>query len=388
LFCAASALRCRVLLFFVISHSMHTCASSIDAQVCMLRFTFPGVPMKSARDTLMYNEAQESAAAVERQLTLNASLLKSLGERLRAQPPRFIVTCARGSSDHAAAYAKYVFETRLGLITASASPSISSIYDADLKLEGALFLAISQSGKSPDLLRSAQSAKEEGAYVVAMVNVEDSPLAELADTVIPLRGGPERSVAATKSYLATLAAILQLTAHWSNDEALHAAIARLPDDLRRGWESDWSPLERGLVDVNNLYVVGRGYGFGAALEAALKLKETCGLHAEAFSAAEVKHGPMAIVGPNFPVLFLGQDDGTLENTLSVAAEFRSRGVPVWVAAPGVEGDGALPLPVGVEAIVTPLLAVQSFYRAASALALARGYDPDVPPHLRKVTETV
>jgi glucosamine--fructose-6-phosphate aminotransferase (isomerizing) len=388
LFCAASALRCRVLLFFVISHSMHTCASSIDAQVCMLRFTFPGVPMKSARDTLMYNEAQESAAAVERQLTLNASLLKSLGERLRAQPPRFIVTCARGSSDHAAAYAKYVFETRLGLITASASPSISSIYDADLKLEGALFLAISQSGKSPDLLRSAQSAKEEGAYVVAMVNVEDSPLAELADTVIPLRGGPERSVAATKSYLATLAAILQLTAHWSNDEALHAAIARLPDDLRRGWESDWSALERGLVDVNNLYVVGRGYGFGAALEAALKLKETCGLHAEAFSAAEVKHGPMAIVGPNFPVLFLGQDDGTLENTLSVAAEFRSRGVPVWVAAPGVEGDGALPLPVGVEAIVTPLLAVQSFYRAASALALARGYDPDVPPHLRKVTETV
>jgi glucosamine--fructose-6-phosphate aminotransferase (isomerizing) len=388
LFCAASALRCRVLLFFVISHSMHTCASSIDAQVCMLRFTFPGVPMKSARDTLMYNEAQESAAAVERQLTQNASLLKSLGERLRAQPPRFIVTCARGSSDHAAAYAKYVFETRLGLITASASPSISSIYDADLKLEGALFLAISQSGKSPDLLRSAQSAKEEGAYVVAMVNVEDSPLAELADTVIPLRGGPERSVAATKSYLATLAAILQLTAHWSNDEALHAAIARLPDDLRRGWESDWSPLERGLVDVNNLYVVGRGYGFGAALEAALKLKETCGLHAEAFSAAEVKHGPMAIVGPNFPVLFLGQDDGTLENTLSVAAEFRSRGVPVWVAAPGVEGDGALPLPVGVEAIVTPLLAVQSFYRAASALALARGYDPDVPPHLRKVTETV
>jgi glutamine---fructose-6-phosphate transaminase (isomerizing) len=388
LFCAASALRRRVLPFFVISHSMHPCASSIDAQGCMLRFTFPGVPMKSARDTLMYNEAQESAAAVERQLTQNASLLKSLGERLRAQPPRFIVTCARGSSDHAAAYAKYVFETRLGLITASASPSISSIYDADLKLEGALFVAISQSGKSPDLLRSAQSAKEEGAYVVAMVNVEDSPLAELADTVIPLRGGPERSVAATKSYLATLAAILQLTAHWSNDQALHAAIARLPDDLRRGWESDWSPLERGLVDVNNLYVVGRGYGFGAALEAALKLKETCGLHAEAFSAAEVKHGPMAIVGPNFPVLFLGQDDGTLENTLSVAAEFRSRGVPVWVAAPGVEGDGALPLPVGVEAIVTPLLAVQSFYRAASALALARGYDPDVPPHLRKVTETV
>lgn len=344
--------------------------------------------MKSARDTLMYNEAQESAATVERQLAQNASLLQSLGERLRAQPPRFIVTCARGSSDHAAAYAKYVFETRLGLVTASASPSISSIYDANLKLEGALFLAISQSGKSPDLLRSAQAAKDAGAYVVAMVNVEDSPLAGLAHTVIPLRAGPEQSVAATKSYLATLAAVLQLTAYWTNDSALHAAIARLPDDLRRGWEGDWSALERGLVDVQNLYVVGRGYGFGAALEAALKLKETCGLHAEAFSAAEVKHGPMALVGAGFPVLFFAQDDGTLENTLSVAAEFRARGARVWVAAPGAQGDDALPLPSGIEPIVTPLLAVQSFYRAASALSLARGYDPDVPPHLRKVTETV
>ena len=344
--------------------------------------------MKSARDTLMYNEAQESAAAVERQLVQNASLLKSLGERLRANPPGFIVTCARGSSDHAAVYAKYVFETRLGLVTASASPSISSIYNTNLKVDGALFIAISQSGKSPDLLRSAQAAKAAGAYVVAMVNVEDSPLAALADTVVPLRAGPEQSVAATKSYLATLAAVLQLTAYWTNDDKLHAAVARLPDDLRRGWNSDWSALDRGLVDVQNLYVVGRGYGFGAALEAALKLKETCGLHAEAFSAAEVKHGPMALVGADFPVLFLAQDDGTLENTLSVAAEFRARGVRVWVAAPGAEGPDALPLPDGIEPIVTPLLAVQSFYRAASAVSLARGYDPDVPPHLRKVTETV
>jgi len=140
--------------------------------------------------------------------------------------------------------------------------------------------------------------------------------------------------------------------------------------------------------VHNLFVVGRGYGFGAALEAALKLKETCGLHAEAFSAAEVKHGPMALVGEGFPVLFLAQDDGTLENTLAVANEFRARGARVWVAAPGAPGADTLPLPSGIDPIVTPLLAVQSFYRAASALSLARGYDPDVPPHLRKVTETV
>ena len=344
--------------------------------------------MKPASDTLMYREAAETADVVARQLELNADVLRDLGQRLRQRAPRFIVTCARGSSDHAAAYAKYVFETRLGLVTASASPSISSIYAADLHLDGAVFLAISQSGKSPDLLRSAQAAKDAGAYVVALVNVEDSPLAQLADTFVPLRAGPERSVAATKSYLATLAAILQLTAHWSDDAELHQTIARLPDDLRRGWESDWSALSEGLRDASSLFVVGRGYGFGAALEAALKLKETCGLHAEAFSAAEVKHGPMAIVGAGFPVLFFGQDDGTLDNLLAVAHDFRSRGARVLVAAPGASGTDALPLPANVAPIVEPLLVVQSFYRAASALSLARGYDPDVPPHLNKVTETV
>lgn len=344
--------------------------------------------MKEASSTLMFREAHESATVVERQLRENAPILQALGERLRANPPRFIVTCARGSSDHAAAYAKYVFETRLGLITASASPSISSIYDANLSLDGALFVAISQSGKSPDLLRSAQAAKDAGAHVLALVNVEDSPLATLADTFVPLRAGPELSVAATKSYLATLAAILQLTAHWSNDATLHAAVARLPDDLRRGWDSDWSALTDGLRGATNLFVVGRGYGFGAALEAALKLKETCGLHAEAFSAAEVKHGPMALVDDGFPVLFFAQDDGTLENTLAVAREFRARGARVFIAAPGSSEPGTLPLPADIAPIVTPLLAVQSFYRAASALSLARGFDPDVPPHLRKVTETM
>jgi len=344
--------------------------------------------MKQASSTLMYSEAHEAAAVVERQLRENASILEALGEQLRANPPRFIVTCARGSSDHAAAYAKYVFETRLGLITASASPSISSIYDADLHLDGALFIAISQSGKSPDLLRSAQAAKDAGARVVALVNVEDSPLAQMADTFVPLRAGPELSVAATKSYLATLAAVLQLTAHWGNDAELHGIVERLPNDLRRGWDCDWSPMVEGLAKATSLFVVGRGYGFGAALEAALKLKETCGLHAEAFSAAEVKHGPMAIVGAGFPVLFFAQGDGTQDNTIAVANEFRARGARVFIAAPGNHDPDKLPLPDGVSPMVTPLLAVQSFYRAASALSLARGYDPDVPPHLRKVTETM
>ncbi len=341
-----------------------------------------------ARDTLMFQEAHESAAVLARQFAANEAVVAALARELRAQPPRFIVTCARGSSDHAAAYAKYVFETQLGIVTASASPSVTSVYAAEQRWQGALFIAISQSGKSPDLLRNAQAAKVAGARVVALVNVADSPLAALADTVIPLHAGPERSVAATKSYIAALAAVLHLCARWRGDAELGTVLQALPDALRAGWDADWSALVDGLAGAHNLFVVGRGYGLGIALEAALKFKETCGLHAEAFSAAEVRHGPMALVGPDFPVLCFAQDDDTLEGTLAVAREFRSRGAQVFVAAPGQHGAGNLPVAGGLPALCTPLLTIQSFYRAASALALRRGFNPDVPPHLNKVTETV
>ena len=341
-----------------------------------------------AKDTLMYQEAHESAEVVARQFAANEAIVTALAQSLRAQPPRFIVTCARGSSDHAAAYAKYVFETQLGIVTASVSPSVTSVYAAEQRWQGALFIAISQSGKSPDLLRNAKAAKVAGARVVAMVNVENSPLAALADTVIPLHAGPERSVAATKSYIAALAAILHLSARWRGDRALADALIALPGALRKGWDADWSALSNNLVNARSLFVVGRGFGLAAALEAALKFKETCGLHAEAFSAAEVRHGPMALVGPDFPVLCFAQDDDTLESTLAVADEFRGRGAQILLAAPGQHGVGKLPVSGDLPALCTPLLTIQSFYRAASELALRRGFNPDVPPHLRKVTETV
>jgi glutamine---fructose-6-phosphate transaminase (isomerizing) len=339
--------------------------------------------------TKMYAEAQEAADAVARQFAANADVIDALVTRLKQQPPRFIVTCARGSSDHAATYGKYLFETTLGLVTASASPSVGSVYAAVRpQLDGALFIAISQSGKSPDLLRNAEIAKAAGALVVALVNVADSPLAQLADTVIPLHAGPENSVAATKSYLCSLAALLQLTARWRGDAQLLAATERLPDALRAAWQQDWSPLVSGLRLANNLFVLGRGLGLAAAQEAALKFKETCGLHAEAFSSAEVKHGPMAIVGRDFPVLVFAQDDDTGAGTAAVAQEFRARGAPVWLARPGAQGEGVLPLPTSLHPACTPLLTVQAFYGAVNALAVARGHNPDVPPHLNKVTETV
>ena len=342
--------------------------------------------------TLMHTEAAQTADVVAAQFRRNAPAIAKLAAELRAAPPAFIATCARGSSDHAATYAKYLFETRLGVVTASISPSVHLVYAVSPNLRGALFLAISQSGRSPDLLRNAEAARAAGARVVALVNAEDSPLAHLADVALPLCAGPERSVAATKSYLASLAAVLQLVAYWRDDPALHAALAALPDALREAWRTDWSSLTEGLVDARNLFVLGRGLGLGAAQEAALKFKETCGLHAEAYSSAEVKHGPMALVGPGFPVLCFAQPDETGDGTLAIAREFRQRGAQVWIASAGAPGglDAGthLPLAASPHPACAPLLTIQSFYRAIEALARRRGFDPDVPPHLNKVTETV
>ena len=337
-----------------------------------------------AGTTRMFAEAAEGGDVVARQLARNAATLADLGERLRARPPAFIATCARGSSDHAATFAKYVFETRLGVATASLSPSVHSVYAAPLRLRDALFIAVSQSGRSPDLLRNAEAARGAGAHVVALVNDAESPLAALADTVVALHAGEERSVAATKSYIASLSAVLQIAAAWKPDAELADALAALPDALRSAWRADWSALADGLADVGNLFVVGRGLGLAVAQEAALKFKETCGLHAEAYSSAEVRHGPMALVGPGFPVLAFAQPDDTAAGTLALVREFRARGARAWVAGPGRD----LPVPDAPHPACAPLLAIQAFYRAAEALSLRRGHDPDVPPHLNKVTETV
>ena len=341
----------------------------------------------------MFLEAGEAGAVVAAQLSANAERVGALAERLRAHPPRVVVTIARGSSDHAATFARYLIETRAGVLTSSAGLSVSSVYDASPRLDGALVLAISQSGKSPDLLAAVKAAKAAGGYAVALVNVEDSPLAKLADAVIPLHAGPELSVAATKSYIAALAAITQLIAAWTQDAELTAALADLPALLAKAWALDWSNAVARLTAARNLYVLGRGVGFAVALEAALKFKETCGLHAEAFSAAEVLHGPMALVKDGFPALVFAQNDESRASVDAMARDLAARGADVLLAAPqeaGRLGETAMPvLPtIAAHPVLEPILMIQSFYRMANALSVARGYDPDSPPHLNKVTETV
>jgi len=334
----------------------------------------------------MFSEAADAGRVVRVQRARIGAASRALAEALRQTPPRAVVTLARGSSDNAGTVARYLIETHLRLLTSSAAPSVTSVYDAAPALAGTLLLAISQSGRSPDLLASAEAAKAGGARLVALVNDEASPLAAAADTVLPLCAGAELSVAATKSFIASVAAMLHLIADWSEDAELAAALDTLHDLLDQAWALDWSPALPALEKATNLYIVGRGHALGAAQEMALKIKETCGFHAEAFSAAEVRHGPMALVGQGFPVLLLGQDDESLPSVTALAAEFAGRGATLMSA--GVDAPG-IRLPVlAAHPALQPLLQVQSFYRLANALAVARGRDPDRPPHLAKVTETV
>jgi glutamine---fructose-6-phosphate transaminase (isomerizing) len=334
----------------------------------------------------MFREAGEAAGAVRAQLERNRGAAAELGTVLRTLAPRAVVTCARGSSDHAATYAKYLIETRLGVLTASAAPSVASVYHARQELRDCLFIAISQSGGSPDVLACAEAAARAGAVVVAIVNDEASPLARTAHHCLPLCAGPEESVAATKTYIASLAAIAHLAAAWSDDARLMQALSSSPGALERAWALPWDSAAARLKEASHLFVLARGVGLGVAQEAALKCKETCGLHAESFSAAEVRHGPQALLEGSFPALVLAQDDEARPGLEAFTRELAERGVEVLAA--GIEVPGATTLPtLDAHPAIQPLLLAQSFYRLANALAIARGHDPDRPPHLRKVTRT-
>src|SRR5579863_3958536 len=206
----------------------------------------------------MYGEAAQAPAVVRAQLAANAERIARLAARLRESPPRAVVTCARGSSDHAATFARYLIETHLGVLTSSAAPSVSSVYHAAADLAGTLLLAISQSGASPDLLAVAQRARRAGARILTLVNAPDSPLAALADERLPLHAAPERSIAASKSFLASLSAVVQLVASWAEDRELETALAAAPQLLQRAWALDWSAALPQLRASSSLYVVGRG----------------------------------------------------------------------------------------------------------------------------------
>jgi glucosamine--fructose-6-phosphate aminotransferase (isomerizing) len=249
-----------------------------------------------------------------------------------------------------------------------------------------LCLAISQSGRSPDLLAAAGAARDSGAIVVALVNDADSPLAKIASVIVPQGAGPEKSAAATKSFITSLSAIAQMVALWSGDAEMQAALGQLPPALAKAWNEDWSPCRERLQSADHLYTVGRGLHLAIAQEAAHKLKETCMIHAEAYSSAEVLHGPNELAGEGFPVLVFRSEDASDASAREAARRLAAQGASVMMA--GGEDPGSLPVPRAPHPALAPILQIQAFYKMANALACDRGHDPDQPRHVQKVTHTV
>jgi glucosamine--fructose-6-phosphate aminotransferase (isomerizing) len=335
----------------------------------------------------MRAELREAPEAVRRQAPALAEPIAGLVATLRRAPPSIVVTCARGSSAHAATFAKHLIERTLALPVAPAAPNIATVYHRPLKLERQLFLAISQSGRSDDLVETAAMARQAGAVTAAIVNATESPLAAACEFVLPMAAGPELSVAATKSFVAALAVLMRVTAAWTDDAALAAALVQLPDRLARACDLDWGAALSTLAAAESLVAIGRGPTLAIAREAALKLKETSNLHAEAFSGAEFQHGPMALVSRRYPVLMFTPTDAAAAGLHALAADLTAKGAAVFMTGEGEGGNAYLPVLPPDHPETDAACLIQSFYGLSVRLAEQRGSNADEPRHLQKVTRT-
>ncbi|WP_298917919.1 SIS domain-containing protein [uncultured Algimonas sp.] len=338
--------------------------------------------------TRMYQEAGEASIKVQNQLIENASLIGRLGRHFFRNDLKLVMICGRGSSSHAGVYARYLIETRTGLPVLAVAPSVSSVFAVSQALENTLFLAISQSGQSPDILSATAAAKRGGAFVVSIINDENSPLVALSDEVIPIRAGPEVSVAATKTFICTMSAIAHMVAEWAQVKTLLGALPALPDQLSQAFQTSWNDAIAPLERVPSLLTVSRGLAMGVVKEAALKFKETCSLHAEAFSAAEVRHGPMALVKGDYPVIIFVTGDETQTSIDAVARDFTSRSSKIFSIGNSYEGAVQLRSIGDVIPELMPMTTIQTFYRFVNELSVCRGLNPDAPQYLSKITETL
>ncbi len=338
--------------------------------------------------TFMRREIEQIPQATRDFLSNGMAPVIAAAAQLRRAQPRFMVTTARGSSDHAATYLKYAFELSMGLPVASVGPSVASIFAAPLKLDGAAFLGISQSGQSPDIVSMAKSARDHGAVCVAITNDVSAPLAQQCQHSIDICAGAEISVAATKTFVCSVVSGLALLAHWQEDTVLLEALNRLPAQMEKAAQIHWPQLLESMRKRQSLLVLGRGPGLAIANEAALKFKETCQIHAESYSSAEVLHGPVAVLSEGDVVLALSARDAAQGAINAVAEQLSVRGASVFVTSDVVRRPEQLGFVSTGHALTDPLLLIVSFYAFIERLALARGLNPDEPRNLKKVTETV
>ena len=338
--------------------------------------------------THMRREIFEIPAAIDTLLTNGRANMTSVANALAERDPTFMISVARGSSDHAATYFKYASELVAGIPVASVGPSVASIYEQNLKLGGSACLAISQSGKSPDIVRMAEMARQQGALSIAMTNHPESDLARASSHTLNLHAGSEVSVAATKTFVTSIVSAIWLLAEWQKDAVLLAAIHQLPVALEKAANADWSALGQQITSQKSLYCLGRGPALAISNEAALKFKETCQLHAESFSSAEVLHGPVSIVSEGFPVLAFCASDRAEQAVADVADEMAGKGAVVFATSDKVKHASPLPCIRTAHPLTDPITLIVSFYALVEQVARSRGINPDKPRHLKKVTETV
>ncbi len=338
--------------------------------------------------SLMRKEINEIPQMAARLIDQSRAGVEEIASRLREVDPAFISTVARGSSDHVAGFLKYAIELETGLAVASLGPSIASVYERQMRLAQSATIAISQSGKSPDIVSMIANARRGGSLTIALTNVISSPLVTQSNLALDILAGPELSVAATKSFVNSAIAGLLLLANWTGNARLRQALDHLPDALESAVACDWMPLCNALEGHSSLYILGRGPSFPIAGEAALKFKETSNLHAEAYSAAEVMHGPVSIVSNGFPVLVLAARDKAEAKVMHVCDQLVAQGANVFVTSKLPTKATELPFAATNHGITDALVQIVSFYGFAEMLSRHRGLNPDTPSFLRKVTETI
>ncbi len=332
----------------------------------------------------MARETAEIPAAAER-LLLRPDAFAAIVERIEQVKPSIVVFCGRGSSGHVGVYLRYLFEVRLGLLASAAAPSVVTAYQRPLELRDALFVVISQSGRSPDLVNATQVARKFGALTLAIVNDENSPAAASAELVLPIGAGTECAIAATKTVALSMIAGAQLVAALGRDDDLNEGLQHLPIRLSEALACDWSAWADSAAGAPATFVVGRGYGLGCVREIALKVAEILRVPALGYSAAELRHGPRASISPTTPVLVLRQNDQAAITVDELVRDLNDAGERVFTA-----GGAACTLPwIGDgHPVCDPVLMLIPAYRAIEAAARRRGFDPDNPPYLSKVTRTL
>jgi len=339
------------------------------------------------RPSQMARDISETPSIIERQDPALARALRDVLAPIRRRPPGIIVSCARGSSAHAATFGKHLFERYMGLPVAAAAPSIASVYRRRLHLRDQLVLAISQSGRSDDLIAFASEARAAGALTVAVTNDSASPMARVCDFVLPIGAGPERGVAATKTFIATATVLARLAAAWAQNAQLTAALGRLPQRLVSASRLDWKPAAERLSRAMHVTIIGRGATLAIAQEAALKLKEICNLHAEAFSGAEFQHGPIALVASGYPVLMFMPTDEAATSMRLLLGHLQRKNADLLMTGGGTQANVCLAVLPSDHPETDALCLIQSFYAMTLGLAERLGIDADRPRNLQKVTRT-